>query len=118
MAGLYRPHRSCRHCGLVFEREEGFFLGALALNYGALCVGGPGVGGLLWLSGAVSPWTALVCGALGALITPFVFYPWSRSLNLALYYLFFPEHLQVLPGEKVKAPIDHPPNPHPAGDDF
>jgi uncharacterized protein (DUF983 family) len=31
---LMRPHESCPHCGLVFEREPGYFLGSFYISYG------------------------------------------------------------------------------------
>ena len=33
-AGLYRLHPTCPACGVRFERDEGSFLGALAVGYG------------------------------------------------------------------------------------
>jgi uncharacterized protein (DUF983 family) len=40
-AGLYRTARSCAHCGQVFERESGFYAGAIYPFYGgAALVGG------------------------------------------------------------------------------
>lgn len=33
-AGLYRLHETCPSCGVRFERDEGSFLGALAVGYG------------------------------------------------------------------------------------
>ena len=33
-AGLTRLHRRCPECGLVFEREPGFWMGSFYVNYG------------------------------------------------------------------------------------
>lgn len=32
--GLFRMHETCPHCGLRFEREPGYFLGSIYINYG------------------------------------------------------------------------------------
>lgn len=32
--GLFRMHRCCRHCGLTFLREPGYYLGSIYINYG------------------------------------------------------------------------------------
>lgn len=32
-AGLFRMHRRCPSCGLPFEREPGYFMGAMYLSY-------------------------------------------------------------------------------------
>ena len=31
---LLRPHETCPDCGLVFEREPGYFLGSFYISYG------------------------------------------------------------------------------------
>jgi hypothetical protein len=36
---LFELDRACRQCGLKLEKDEGFFLGAMAINYGVTCVG-------------------------------------------------------------------------------
>lgn len=38
---LMKVHRHCPECRLLLEREEGYFLGAMYLEYmfGALCIG-------------------------------------------------------------------------------
>jgi hypothetical protein len=33
-AGLFRMHETCSICGLKFEREPGYFLGSIYINYG------------------------------------------------------------------------------------
>lgn len=33
-SGLFRMHANCPHCGAKFEREPGFFLGSIYINYG------------------------------------------------------------------------------------
>ncbi|HLJ12107.1 MAG TPA: DUF983 domain-containing protein [Planctomycetaceae bacterium] len=36
--GLFRMHESCAHCGLKYEREPGYFLGSIYINYGVTAV--------------------------------------------------------------------------------
>ena len=33
--GFFKMHPECPQCRLKFEREQGFFVGAIYLNYGA-----------------------------------------------------------------------------------
>ena len=33
-AGMFRMHERCAGCGLKFEREPGYFLGSIYVNYG------------------------------------------------------------------------------------
>lgn len=36
--GLFATHENCPHCGVKFEREPGFFLGSIYINYGITAV--------------------------------------------------------------------------------
>jgi uncharacterized protein (DUF983 family) len=76
----------CPGCGHHFERQEGYWLGAVAINTVATL-------GLftaaLVIAMAVTwpdvPWTALtVGGAVLCLVFPIVFYPLSKTLWVAL----------------------------------
>src|SRR5581483_1259259 len=35
---LFELNRACPRCGLVLEKDEGFFLGSMSLNYGVTIV--------------------------------------------------------------------------------
>lgn len=73
---------SCAHC---FEREEGYWLGAMVWNlavteaaFGVLFVGG------MVLTSPEVPWTGLLVAALVVnAVVPVVFYPWSKTLWMA-----------------------------------
>ncbi|HEX2089750.1 MAG TPA: DUF983 domain-containing protein [Actinomycetota bacterium] len=73
---------TCPRCGLRFEREEGAFLGSLALNYGVTAV--LFIGTLVvWLiltlpDVAVVPLT-ITCIAIAA-IFPLIFFPFAKML--------------------------------------
>jgi hypothetical protein len=82
----------CARCGLVFEREEGFFLGAMVINYAAtglvlipLCVAV--VIGVLSVAAAVAAVTAW------CILFPLLFFRSAKSLWLMIYYVFLPREL-------------------------
>jgi uncharacterized protein (DUF983 family) len=79
------PER-CPRCGLKFEREEGAFLGSLALNFG--------VTGLVFI-GVLVGWLALtlpdppvvaitVTSVLITLLLPMVIYPFAKTTWTAI----------------------------------
>ena len=77
----------CAVCGLRYEREQGFFVGAIYVNYAVTAV--MAVGGVLaldWLVGLDLP-TQLALGITLALLVPLAFFRYSRSLWLVLDYL-------------------------------
>jgi uncharacterized protein (DUF983 family) len=102
LARWLRVHDRCRVCGLRFEKEEGFFLGALVFNYTvtALTMIIPLVVAVYLR--LVGMWTALAVAAAWCVAFPFLFYPTSKSLWLMTYYLF-------LPGELPANRQDEPP---------
>ena len=84
----------CPTCGMRFERDEGFFLGAWVINYGA-------VGAVIFAvliaviaveatgnGGALIP--LVVAGAVAAALTPVITYPWSRTLWVAIELIMRP----------------------------
>jgi Protein of unknown function (DUF983) len=82
---------TCARCGLRFEREPGYFVGAIYINYAATAVSS--IVALLLADEYLhlSLVTELVLGASLALVFPLWFYRYSKSLWLALDYLFNPE---------------------------
>ena len=85
--------RACRQCGLKLEKDEGFFLGAMAINYGVTCVGLLTPVAALWYFG-VLPGRVAIGMAIGlALLAPLALYRSSRSWQLMLSYYFLPQHL-------------------------
>ena len=93
----------CPNCGgktlfredkrLKLEREEGFFLGAMALNYGVTCFLFLLPMVLLWYNGVLGDTAAIVIALAGAALVPMLLYRSSRSWQLMLYYFFLPQHL-------------------------
>jgi uncharacterized protein (DUF983 family) len=89
--------RECPTCGLVFERQEGHFVGAVGINtiltFGALAV--TLVVGIILTAPDLAVVPILVCGGLIAVLLPIVAHPTSRMLWTAIDLLMRP----LEPGE-------------------
>ena len=90
---LFELDRACRQCGLKLEKDEGFFLGAMAINYGVTCVGLLTPVAALWYFGVLPGRVAIGLVLALALLAPLALYRSSRSWQLMLYYFFLPQHL-------------------------
>jgi uncharacterized protein (DUF983 family) len=53
-AGFPKMWGRCAHCGLKFEREQGYFLGAMYISYGLALITIVAIALLLW---ALTPWS-------------------------------------------------------------
>ena len=86
-------NKECPQCGLKIERDEGFFLGSLSLNYGVtlICFLTPVM--LLAYYEVISSTMAIVLAGIGAMVFPALFYRSSRSWWLMCYYFFLTQHL-------------------------
>jgi uncharacterized protein (DUF983 family) len=76
---------NCPSCGLHFEREQGYWVGAMIINTAVAIVGLFGVFLLgLLLTWPDVPWEAMTIGtAVVAGLIPLVAYPYSKTLWLA-----------------------------------
>ena len=90
---LFEVNRECPQCGLKIERDEGFFLGSLSLNYGVTLVGFLLPVMLLAWHEVIGSTTAIILAGVGAIGFPALFYRSSRSWWLMNYYFFLPQHL-------------------------
>lgn len=90
---LLELNKACPSCGLKFEKDEGFFLGAMSLNYGVTCVVFLAPIAWLWYRGVLSDTVAAGLGGAASLLIPLALYRSSRSWQLMLYYSFLPSHL-------------------------
>ena len=90
---LFELNRACPNCGLKLEKDEGFFLGSMSLNYGVTIVLYLLPVLLLYLFGIMSGLVASIFAGAGAILVPILFYRSSRSWWLMNYYLFLPKHL-------------------------
>jgi uncharacterized protein (DUF983 family) len=80
--GWFAMHAQCPHCGVKFEREPGFFLGSIYINYGltALIVA---IAYPVLLFGYQLPERQLLIGAVAfTVVFPILLFPWARSLWL------------------------------------
>jgi uncharacterized protein (DUF983 family) len=93
MGTWFEVNKECPECGLRFERDEGFFIGSMSLNYGVtiVCFLTPVL--LLAYRGLIGTTTAIVLAGAGSIGFPLLFYRSSRSWWLMQYYLLFPLHL-------------------------
>ncbi len=75
-------HERCTHCHLRYQREPGFFLGSIYINYGltALLVT---IGYLSLFFAGFDPQVSLIVVMAFAVLFPLWFFRYSRSLWLA-----------------------------------
>lgn len=96
--GWFRMKDRCPGCGYVFEREEGFFLGAYVINLGLaqgmviLLAVVPLIARLASDPDAsIAPFVA--GGIIGAVVAPMIFYPWSKTIWTAFDLMLRPVHM-------------------------
>lgn len=100
-------HEHCPRCGLRFEREPGYWVGAVIINttvsFGAFVLL---FGGLALATWPDVPWTAVLVTTIvvnGSL--PIVFYPQSKTLWLALELSWHPLEAVELEGALARASL-------------
>jgi hypothetical protein len=93
-------HVFCSNCGLRFEREPGYWVGAVIINTAVIFATFLVVfGGMVLLTFPVVPWSVVLAVTLVANIAiPVVFYPVSKSLWLGMELSWHP-----LEAEEIKA---------------
>ncbi len=88
-AGLFRMHVQCPRCGLLFEREPGYFTGAMYISYGlGVIVTAPVWLTMVWLGRSLGE-VLLVIGPLLLAGAPWLF-RYSRVLWLHLDHAIDP----------------------------
>jgi uncharacterized protein (DUF983 family) len=87
----FTMNERCAACGLVFEREPGYFIGAIYINYAATAV--LSIAGFLLLDAynVLSLRSQLLLWGAFGIIFPVGFFRYSRSLWLAIDHLVSPE---------------------------
>jgi uncharacterized protein (DUF983 family) len=78
---------ACALCGLWFERAQGYFVGAIYVNYAVTAVIAIGGFFLLWGLTSLSPAAQLAVLVPLVIVFPLWFFRYSRSLWLALEWL-------------------------------
>jgi len=103
---LFELNKACPDCGLRLERDEGFFIGSMSLNYGVtlVCFLTPVM--ILAYLGVIGTTLAIVLAGVGSIGFPIAFYRSSRSWWLMQYYLMFPLHLPANKGTGQAAALE------------
>jgi uncharacterized protein (DUF983 family) len=104
--GWFRMEERCPRCGMAFEREEGFFVGAYLINFAiveiALFVVLMALIVVLSQDPDASLRVPIVLGVTLAVVLPLVTYPWSRTIWSAIVLAMNPLEL-----EEIVAARDH-----------
>lgn len=88
---MFKMYPQCPHCRLDFEREQGFYVGAMYFNYGVtVVIALPGYLVLDYFIGMTIV-HQLILWISFAILFPLFFFRTSRSLWLVLHYLCNPE---------------------------
>ena len=91
-ASFTRLKPRCPTCNLRFEREDGYFLGAMMVSIGVVEL----VFGVLFITVFALtypdvPWTPLLVGLVVVnLVVPLAIYPWTKTAWMGLDHAFFP----------------------------
>jgi uncharacterized protein (DUF983 family) len=96
--GWFRMNAECSECHLRFEREPGYFLGSIYINYGLTALLVTLLYFILFSSGRMTPQAAMWSVAGLALVFPLWFFRYARSLWLA-----FDHYWDPTPGEGTKS---------------
>jgi uncharacterized protein (DUF983 family) len=89
--GWFRMHERCGRCGLTFERAQGYFVGAIYINYIVTTLIAIGGYLILWARTDLSPAAQLALWVPFCVLFPLWFFRYSRSVWLALEYFVNPE---------------------------
>jgi uncharacterized protein (DUF983 family) len=97
--GFFSMYPNCLSCDLTFEREQGYFVGAIYINYGATAI--IMIAGFFWLDHFINLSLAqqLTFWSIFGVGFPLFFFRYSRSLWLGLDYIFNPEDVPGPPRE-------------------
>jgi uncharacterized protein (DUF983 family) len=98
--GLMTMNKRCDGCGLWYERESGYFLGSIYVNYAVTTIiaGATYLLPMLWL-GRTPRWL-LVPVVLFCLVFPLFFFRYARSLWLAIDHALSPLNASERPSHE------------------
>lgn len=89
-SSLFTMYSQCQVCDLRFEREQGYFLGAIYINY-AVTIGIMLTGFfILEYTTDVSLAQQIILWCLFGVLFPMLFYRYSKSLWLSIDCIFDP----------------------------
>ena len=86
-----KMHVKCSECGLKFEREQGYFAGAMYINYGVTILVTFGGYFIFDFFTPLSSTVLLSFFGILCVLIPVFFFRYSRSLWLGFDYLFNPD---------------------------
>ncbi len=117
----FRIHPSCPTCGLDFQREDGYWLGAMVVSFAVT----EAIFGIFFVGSMVAtwpdvPWLAIgVIGVLLNLAVPILFARRSRTIWMGIDQSFFPptveEEATAIARRAVRAEarnVERPDYPH------
>jgi uncharacterized protein (DUF983 family) len=101
-SGLLSMHQRCLKCQFQFEREQGYFVGAIYINYAAIVIILiPGYFALDYFLN-ISHTTQLILWLAFAVFFPLLFFRHSRCLWMTLDHIFNPPEDLHKPGSVQK----------------
>ncbi|MGH2559749.1 MAG: DUF983 domain-containing protein [Thermomicrobiales bacterium] len=80
----FSVREACPRRGTIFSREDGYFLGAYAINLIVAEFVGLGVVLVFLFRGDLSLIWQMIIAATAAVVLPIIFFPYSRTLWMAL----------------------------------
>lgn len=104
-----RIRRTCPKCGWWFEREDGYWLGAMTINMALVLVAFlASFGAGLALTWPDVPWTGLTVAVAAAMVVvPLLGFGHSRTIWTAIYFVMHGWNRRPVPeSERLKAPSD------------
>jgi uncharacterized protein (DUF983 family) len=105
---LFVMHRRCGHCGFVYERAPGFFLGSAYINYGITVVSLTILYLALHFGAGLSNRVLTFPLVAYFVVVPLLLFPWARSLWLAMDCYYDAEGAEVTDPYRPPPP-DAPP---------
>src|SRR5262249_10140721 len=87
-----REAPACPYCGFRSQREEGYWVGSYTVNLcTTLTLITVGIAGAVWWQWPTPNWSAITIGsAVACVVLPFLIFPWTKTLFLALDVIFHP----------------------------
>jgi len=104
--GLFHVNTRCERCDFLVQREECFFLGAMALNFAVAAFPLVPIFALVFMERISVPLALALC-VVWALLIPVLFYNLSRSLWMMLVYLVIPQRLPANQTEEERRGGEH-----------
>ena len=103
-SGMFKMRSECSHCRFRFEREAGYFVGAMYINYGVtVLIAFASYFALDYFTPISFLQNLILWGTFSALF-PVFFFRYSRSLWLSFDYIFNPSEPPDSRRTKAKPP--------------